>query len=108
MSILTKHPKKVRDAMRYQKLTGYYLIINTRSGLPQYFAEFIYHNDECLGKLVDAESDRSPAGIYDKETSLYYIGQTAIYNTLSGEVVDNYILIPVIGHPISSPSTASK
>lgn len=106
--------------------TEYFLVVNAMTGIPQHFSVNM-HRKEALGEFMDASCEKLsylPAGVYDRETALYLIGQSAISTFIDadnmikdGEPVHNgdtmprgYLLIPVSGVclPIHSSSIVEK
>lgn len=122
---VTRHPDKIMAAVQ-APASGYFMVVDIKTGRPQHFSVNI-HRKESLGEFINSDSDDLdylPAGIFDRETALYLIGQSAIsaFIDVEASISDGndvkryldynpgFILIPVSGSclPVPSPSIDAK
>lgn len=84
MQSLLNVPEKVKEAIYGPSPDReLFIVIDMRSGRPQYFCPSSEDEVEKVGFgcFMDAAfepDEEAPAGVYDRETALYLIAQTAI------------------------------
>jgi len=119
---ITRHPDKIMAAVS-APTSEYFMVVDIKTGKPQHFS-INHFRKEALGEFMDADAKEGlPAGVFDRATALYLLGQSAVsayidaeesFGSGGGDILDfmeyntGFVLIPVAGSCLPIPSSLNE